>query len=257
MFRLAPEAGRTEMGAVCFTPDGSHLVAAEWLSAGDDGVWASGYRLRIVDRDGLETHRLERAGEGCVNRMVVSPDGRTVAVARYGGLYPLLPVDCGIDLWDWRAGTSTMLDTTSSDVAFEPGGHRLASGGLGGQVEVWDLRTATLETTLDGHSGAVEVVTWSADGRWIATGGTDATIRLWDASTGTQLLKLDLEASQDVSAIEFSPDLRRIAAGQEGQGVWVWTLDRAELVRMAQGRLTRGLSDHERAEFVDRHDWSR
>jgi WD40 repeat protein/DNA-binding SARP family transcriptional activator len=255
LFRLEPDVGTSGPAPVCVSPDGRHLAAAEWVPPGENGVWAGGYRLRILDPDGLEIRRLERSGQGWVLRMQYSPDGSTIAVARYGGLFPMAPVDCGIDLWDPTAETRRTLDTIGLDVAFDPTGRRLVTAGLDGRAEIWNLHTGKLESTLDGHGDVVATVTWSPDGQWIGTGGHDATVRTWSAVTGEPALQFELEAQQPVTQVAFSPDGRRLAGGQEGQGIWIWTLDRSELIQIAQKRATRQLSRVERREYLDPHDW--
>ncbi len=255
VFRIEPDVGGAEFSSVCFTPAGRHLVVAEFLPPGDDDTWAAGYRLRIVDRDGIESRRLERPGDGDVMRMETTPDGSTLAVSRYGGLVPLVPVDCGIDLWNLETGTRRTLDTIGLGVAVDPGAERLATGGLAGHVEIWNVRSGVMETRLHGHTGIVWTVAWSRDGQLIATGGADATVRVWDAATGGEALRLELEAQHEVTEVAFSPDGSRLIGGQQGHGIWVWTLDRRELTRIAQDRVTRRLTAEERRNHVDDQHW--
>jgi WD40 repeat protein len=57
--------------------------------------------------------------------------------------------------------------------------------------EKWNAELQTLE----GHSGRVESVTFSPDGRLLASGSGDKTIKLWDPSTGE--LRQTLEGHSD------------------------------------------------------------
>ena len=42
----------------------------------------------------------------------------------------------------------------------------------------WQVRTLT------GHSGEVNSVDWSSDGKWIVSGSNDGLVKIWNAATG-------------------------------------------------------------------------
>lgn len=72
-----------------------------------------------------------------------------------------------------------------------------------------------LVSTLTGHSGSVQAVATSPDGRWIVSGSTDKTVRIWDARTGQQLRTVTLPP-HEIWAVAVSPDGRRIVwAGRQ------------------------------------------
>lgn len=69
-----------------------------------------------------------------------------------------------------------------------------------GSVDVFDADTFKISCILKGHTGAVNHVSWSPDGRDIATASDDGTIRIW---TGTQDLDEDDYLSNDVTSVEL------------------------------------------------------
>jgi len=64
-------------------------------------------------------------------------------------------------------------------VAFAPNGRRLASGGVDGDVTIWDLETGLMVASLEGHTRAVRALRFAPDGRILASGGDDLTVALW------------------------------------------------------------------------------
>jgi WD40 repeat protein len=86
-------------------------------------------------------------------------------------------------------------------------------------------------------------------GSRIASVGGDGTVQIWDATTGDVLpaVRGHIGATTFVS---FDPEGSRLAStGVDGAGR-VWELDRAELVRIAEVRLTRGLTSDECRGFL-------
>lgn len=85
-----------------------------------------------------------------------------------------------------------------------------------------------------GHTGFVETVAFSPDGKMIASGGRDRMVRIWDANTGKQLQELPIyEADMqepDVRSIAYSPDsVLVVAAANTSMSFWSAGKKRDEL----------------------------
>src|SRR2546423_1481250 len=70
------------------------------------------------------------------------------------------------------------------DVAFSPDGKRIAGGGFGKTIHIWDPTTGVTVWRLEGPTKTTRTVAFSADGKWVAAGGDDGIVRLWDVQTG-------------------------------------------------------------------------
>jgi WD40 repeat protein len=101
---------------------------------------------------------------------------------------------------------------------------------------------------MTGHSGDITDVAFSPDGDTIATSGADGTVRLWATGTGVEQILLHGHTGP-VSSVAFSPDGDRLVSVGVGLAR-VWALDLDDLVDIAEGRVTRSLSDDECRQYL-------
>src|SRR5262249_52593615 len=72
-------------------------------------------------------------------------------------------------------------DTGISALAFSPDSRRLACVGHDSLIHVFGVLYGREEAAYRGHTGLVESVAFSGDGRRIVSGGVDGSARVWDA----------------------------------------------------------------------------
>ncbi|CAD2219716.1 ribosome assembly protein 4 [Angomonas deanei] len=78
--------------------------------------------------------------------------------------------------------------------------------------------------TLDGHSEAVLVVSFSPDSQVLATGGGDKEIRIWDMATLCPNQELTQHSSW-VQVLAWSPDGKYLVSGSKDGIIIIWTHD--------------------------------
>ncbi len=168
--------------------------------------------------------------------------------------------------------------TVVSDLAFLPGGTKLASVGLDGYLRTWDITTGKqihfvgvpdsplyavacigktiayagrdgkvrvcnadgLDKTviLEGHSGPVISLAFSRTGDVLASASHDRTARLWDIAARKQL-KLFAGHDRALSGLAIAPDGKTLATASFDKTIRTWDVEKGTEQIAARRRLAR------------------
>lgn len=120
-------------------------------------------------------------------------------------------------------------------VAISQDGKRLFSAN-GGTVRVWDAVTGRELLQFQAHSGKIQTIVVSPDGKWLATGSDDGTAKVWSIQD-RRLLRTIGKIGGDLGVIwcvVFSPDGTRLVTAGEKRRATVWSLQTGKLLLTLQ-----------------------
>lgn len=157
--------------------------------------------------------------------------------------------DMTIKLWDWDKNWQCIRTFEGHThyvmrVAFNPKDpNTFASASLDRTVKVWGLTTNTPHFTLEGreaHSKGVNCVTYYPGGEkpYLVTGSDDKTVKIWDYQTKACVQTLEGH-SNNVSAVEFHPELPIIISASEDGTVRMWNSNTYRLEKVLSYNLER------------------
>ena len=183
--------------------------------------WASGM-LRMTLPD---TRRLDE-----VTGVALSADGTRALTAGADGL---------IEFWDLerrqRLHRISARDHRGVHTIAMSGDASLAvSGSRDPDLLVWDLQTAALRHSMQGHTEAVTSVALSADGAIAVSGSDDCTVRLWDIRAATLTHTLTGH-SAGVNAVAISADGTQVLSGSTDQTVRWWDATNGACLKTLRG----------------------
>ncbi|MDY6783890.1 MAG: WD40 repeat domain-containing protein [Cyanobacteriota bacterium] len=255
LYRL--EGHNSAVQSLVFSPDSQYLVSGGSRNDGYLHVWSM--------ETGEEFEKF-RAQQTSVLAMAMSPDGKVVASSgddanlnlwqwqdlaenylfldtHHNILSLLVTPDSqvlitsgldGIRLWNLRTQkpiyTLVRFDNQINSMAIDPrNGYILRTGGLKGEMQVWNVRTGSRINQFSAHRDKIGVMVFTPDGQRFISGSDDRTVKVWDANNN-RLLHTLVGHTGRITAIAIHPNGQFFASASR-DGIRLWDIDSGQLIQ--------------------------
>lgn len=221
--------GWPSMRSVAFSHDGGYIFTGGYGNQKEGGVtlWDAMTYKAVWHQDIDSVAPVFKVG--------YSPSGEYVVSAHQEN----------VKVWDAVTGKEVQTLPHPSSIRavdFSPDGRHLACGGMHGHLAVWDvrnwhqvlsLREPQRRTTLymddnsdfhedrEFHTGHINGVSFSPDGRQLASATSDGVTTVWDVQRGSIEREL-LGHRGEIRSVRFSPEGKRIITGGEDNLLKLW-----------------------------------
>jgi len=199
--------------SVATSPDGSEMAA----TTRDGKLWLDGVGLQ---RSMPLSYLVDRSAK--VADVRFSPDGKSIATTR-GAAGVIYNIDA----------LHVFVDSSRSEFIYQaapPPGEKKPS--------------EPDSVKLEGHTGDINSIAFSPDGRFVVTASADGTARVWEAATGKSVGELRGHTNS-VNSASFSPDGKFIVTASDDATVRLWDANSFALVRNIGGTYPRVVSSAE------------
>ncbi len=242
---------------VHFSPDGKLLLSGDQFEPSVT-LWYHGIEKDIMTLRGHSDDLTD---------VKISPDGYVIATASRDSTIMLWDA-VSFELLSILTGPAREINC----LAFSPDGQWLVSGGEDANLIIWDVKSGKEKKQLKGHTGPIRSVNFSLDNQSIISTSGDSTlkfwtietglqvrsikqpsritasslnsegstlatanesvVKLWDVTTGKELRRLNGDADDDFSSLDFSPNGKWVAAGSYNSNVKLWNTSTGKLAAM-------------------------
>lgn len=236
-----------------FTPDGKKIITAHNGS------------VRISTKQGKLLNSYSSDPSQKFLAVAINTSGKTIAVGDNRGLVTILDIDGKLK------AKRKISSQEIINLSFQPSQDLVAIATEDRQIKLWNINTGQLRS-FSGHTGSVQSVNFSPDGKTLMSTSADGTIRFWNIADkpnpsnpnfnkveafsysingdrlvaartdkmieivdtkNSQISSLDTESSTIIPVISISKDLRYVATSNSAAETTLWMTDENKNIKFS------------------------
>jgi WD40 repeat protein len=213
--------------SIKYSPDGTLIANASW----DDTI-------SIVDAEEYQELRVIQT-EGFTTDYTINWSSDSRQVASQG--------QDGIAIWDALSGDLNLSWSFNREIPslkWSPDNQWIATGGLDGEIRIWDVSTQTVSKTFDLGNSFVLALAWSPTSTYLAAYRMDSelsrsSLQIWDVPNGELVKELpNVLLTGDVrytNTIAWSPNGNLLASTSDDGKIFIWETQTYEALAIYEG----------------------
>ena len=215
---------------IVFNPNGRTFVSigSGILNSPYDPAEAKLWNLKSEELISYLIEVTDPRDESGISSVVISPDGKTVAIALD---------DSTIRLFDGITGEpkSTIKGHDYQALIFSPDSKTLV-GGSGEMIRFLNVATGEFQTEFAAHANSVKTINYSADAKTIISQGEDSNVIIWDAETGA-FLSIYKSNMKEISSVDYSRDGKSLVVLGSDNTIILWNTHTGEKTQTINNEL--------------------
>ncbi|HYX36943.1 MAG TPA: WD40 repeat domain-containing protein [Oligoflexus sp.] len=112
----------------------------------------------------------------------------------------------------------------TTTMTMTPDGEKIFTGLLNGDIQVFDVSTKKLHSTLKGHWASPASYSLSPDNKMMVTGSFDRSIKIWDLEKNNLVTTIS-STEGEFLRVALSPDKKNIVSSSWDRIVKIWSID--------------------------------
>lgn len=143
-----------------------------------------------------------------------------------------------VSLWDVKTGDQRLfweketeeISETILAAGMSRDGSRIALGGPGKRLKIFDAASAQLLVSIKKHTGWITAVAFSPDGVLCASGDRDGNVFIWEAATGNEFYTCRAH-DKAIKTLAWRPDSNLVVSGSEDGNYIAWEMQNGGQVK--------------------------
>lgn len=147
--------------------------------------------------------------------------------------------DCYVNVWDLRkrrCAISFKDKYQLTSVSFNKSNDQIFVGGIENSINVWDLRSGSMQDSMQGHLDTITGLSLSPDGIHLLSNSMDNTLKSWDLRNDAPAHRLEKtflghqhNFEKNLLRCSWSPDGQTVAAGSADRIIYTWNYNTCDI----------------------------